>query len=412
METRSDMVIKNALIVDSKGEREADIEIKDGKIAKIGTDLSSDEIYDAKGCSVLPGIVELNAKTCDDRVSVDSLAKLAKNSAKGGVTTVLLNPHLNPKIDDEIILEFVKSQNELNSKSDIKPMITAIKGEENEQLSEIAILLKKGAAAIYTSSDIDSSLMRRVFEYAVMYEIPLHCRAQNCSLRAGGVMHEGEVSSELGLGGIPELEENIEVAKIVEFLNRYRIETVFKSLSSARSVELVNEAKKRGFKAYAEVSIHHLVKSDEACRGYNTCAKIDPPLRDRENRELLLQMLKNGQIDFLTSLHSPKSMVQKDIAFDEAAYGVDAISLYLPIAYTYLVKSGILNMSDLTKLLCKNPAKVLGLNHGTIEEGCSADIVIFDPDKKRVVENEESLYYKEELFGEVTATFKEGRRIF
>jgi len=373
------MVIKNAKLVDINGMRECDIVIKNKKIEKIDKNLDDDKILDVKSAFVLPGLIDLNVKLCDDKVSVHNIEKLASNALKGGVISVVLNPDMNPSVDNEIILEFIKSQNEIIKNCEILPLIKATKDENS--LTEIAILLKKGALSPFFYSDVDSFLIARIFEYAKMYDVPLHCRARNSSIKSVGVMHEGEVSSKLGLGGISEIEEISEVAKIIEFAKFYGVEVVFKSISAARSVELIKKAKADGIKVYAEVSIHHLLKTDKECEGYNTSAKIDPPLRDEANRLKLIEYLKNGDIDLLTSLHSPKSTVEKDISFDDAAFGVDAISAYLQTLYKNLVKTEIIDFPSLIKLTCQNPAKILGKDRGSLNEGMEADFIVFDGEK-------------------------------
>lgn len=369
------MVIKNAKIVDSDSIFENDVLIKDGKIEKIGKNLNDKDVVDANGAFLLPGLVDLNVKFYDDLVSSENIEKLSKKALKGGVSTVLLNPDLNPAIDNEIILEFIKSESK-NYNLEIIPLVKAVK--EKESLSEIAILLKKGANSIYFESDISSFLICRIFEYAKMYGVTLHCKPTNSDIKSVGVMNEGEVSSRLGLSGIDEIEEVSEVAKIIEFAKKYGVEVLFKSLSSARSIELIKKAKDEGVKVYAEVSIHHLLKTDKECEDYNTKAKLDPPLRDEKNRAKLIEFLKNKDIDILTSLHSPKSSLQKDISFDEAAFGVDAISSFLQDLYENFVKKEILSFSEILKLTYFNPLKVLKKDVSEIKKGYSEALILFD----------------------------------
>jgi len=373
------MVIKNVNLVDCEKELFCDVLIKDDKILKIGKDLKDKEIIDAKGAYLLPSLIDLNVKLCDDKVSVGNFEKLSKKAIKGGVRTVVLNPDMNPQIDNEIILEFIKSQNKMIKNIEILPLIMAIKDEN--RLSEIAILLKKGAVAPFFYSDADSFLIARIFEYAKMYDVTLHCVARESSIREIGVMHEGEISSKLGLSGISEIDEISEVAKIIEFAKYYDVKVLFKSISASRSVELIKKAKNEGVKVFCEVSLHHFLKTDKECLGYNTSAKIDPPLKDENNQKQLLKYLKNKDIDILTSLHSPKSVVQKDISFDEAAYGVDSIGDYLKEIYENFVKKDILTLKDIVELTSKNPAKILNLKKGVIKEGEKADFILFDTKK-------------------------------
>ena len=164
---------------------------------------------------------------------------------------------------------------------------------------------------------------------------------------------------------------------------------------------MINQAKKDGVDVKCEVSLHHLINSDEACEGFNTTAKLDPPLASKSDMLLLQEALKNSQIDVLTTLHQPSSPVNKEVAFYDAAYGCEALSEALPLYYTKLVKSGLIDMNELIKLTVTNPAKTLGFEAGKIEVGQKADLILFNPHAKRAIDNKQSLYDKEELFGEV-----------
>ena len=370
------MVLKGVNLYEKGYFKVSDIKIENHKIVKIRQNLQDSKTKDGKNLYIFPPIVDLNVKLLDDKVNVTNIKNLCKQAKNGGVGTVALNPDLDPFIDNEIILEFIKLQ---NIDLEILPLIKATKDEN--KLTDIAILLKKGANSIYFHSDLDSFLISRIFEYAKMYDITLHCKAQNSSIRSVGVMHEGEVSSKLGLGGISELEEISEVSKIVEFAKYYGVKVLFKSLSSARSIEIIKKAKEEGIEVYSEVSLHHLIKNDNECLGYNTMAKIDPPLRDEKNRKVLVDFLKNGDIDLLTSLHSPKSKVLKDVSFDEAAFGIDSIESYFNELYKNFVKTEIISFEKLLDLIYEKPIKIAKIEPKNIEE----NFVIFDKENEMYV---------------------------
>ncbi len=363
------MLIKNAKIIDFDGEYEADVLIEDGIITKIGSALSGDEVLDIEGNYLLPALIDLNVRPLDDKINSANLMRLAKNAMHGGVATIGLVPDVQPKICDEITLEFVKTQRQ---SIEILPFVSALRAEN--ALSELSILLKKGGLSIYTSSDINEYLLARIFEYAKMHNVVLHIEPKNSVFRDIGVMNEGEVAFELGLGGISKLEEISEVAKIIEFSDYYEVGVLFKNISTAKSLELIAKSRL----CYAEVSIHHLLRSDTACRGYNTFAKLSPPLREEKERKALLLALQEGKIDALTSLHSPKSIVNKDVSFDEAGFGIDALGYYLPLLYTELVKKRVITFSKLVELTSTNLACFVGKKIGKVEEGYSADLVVFD----------------------------------
>ncbi len=396
------MLIKNARVVNFDGSYCADILIEEGYIAKIGTSLSAKRVMNIEGKLLLPGLIDLNVRTLDDKISADHFARLSSNAKSGGVTSIALTPALQPPINDEITLEFVKSQ---DIDVGIYPLVMALRDESS--LSELSILLKKGALAIYTTSDINPYLLARVFEYAKMHGVAIHIEPRNSVFRDVGVMNESEVSFRLGLGGISPLEEMSEIAKILEFASFYGVSVLFKGVSTQRGLELI--AKSRF--AYAEVSIHHLLFSDEACEGYNTFAKLSPPLRQEEQRQELLQALQEGKIDLLTSLHSPKSFVNKDVSFDDASFGIDALGYYLSLVYDRLVDGGVISLQQLVGLCCANPGCFLGDRVGKIEEGYRADMVVFDPDASTYVAVP-SLYQGEQLQGRVQSVIREGEVVY
>ena len=393
------MVIKNAKIVNFDGELEADVLIKNGVIEKIGFISHDDEIIDGEGLWLLPGLVDLNGRVLDDRINQANLLDLHKKALQGGATTLALMPDTTPKVCDEITLEFVRTQ---SHDAHILPYIMALKSEE--QMSEISILLKKGAQGVYTPSDINPYLLARVFEYAKMHDIPLFVEPKNSVFQDIGVMNESEVSFRLGLGGIGKLPEIAEVAKVIEYSEEYGVTVLFKNVSTAKSLERIAKSRR----CFAEVSIHHLVLSDEACADYNTEAKIFPPLREEDERQELLMALQKGKIDLLTALHSPKSRISKGRSFNEAAFGIDAIAYYLPLLYTYLVKTDIIKPTKMVELTSTNPSCFVGKKLGKIEEGYIADLVLFDPDKSTTIDS--SLYPKE-LEGKVVQVIKGGRSI-
>jgi dihydroorotase len=239
-----------------------------------------------------------------------------------------------------------------------------------------------------------------------MYDVTLFCKAEDNSIINAGVMLDGDVSSRLGLAGIPELSEVLHVSRMIEIARHFGIKILFKSIASPRSVELIAKAKKEGVRVSCEVSIHHLLHSDEACEGFNTTAKLNPPLASKESKELLLEAFKNGDIDMLTTLHQPNSPVNKEVAFYDAAYGCEALSDALPLYYTKLVKSGVISMSELIKRTVQKPAKAIKKEAGKVEEGMSAtELVLFDIAKSKLIVNAQSLYHNEKIYGEVKTLF-------
>ncbi|MRJ02124.1 MAG: amidohydrolase family protein [Epsilonproteobacteria bacterium] len=379
------MVYRNLFAIDPDGGRVVDIEVEGGVIRRVG---KLEGGIDLQGSWVIPALVDLNLTPLDGRLNGENLQRLSEEGRKGGVGIGVLSSTTEPPLNGEMTLEFVKSQ---ALEIDLYP---ALQGVSGEGLSEIATLAREFAVGITLCSDTRSDLLIPLFQYGKMLNLPLFVRLRNRALVGDGVMHEGAVSFELGLSGRSVIEEYSEVAKIIEFGEFYGVTVIFQGISTAHSLDLIAQSTY----SYAEVPIHHLLNTDEACRGYNTLAKLDPPLRDREERERLLQALVDGKIDFLTSLHTPQSYTKKDLSFDEAAYGIDALSFYLPLAYTRLVKEGIISMERLLELTSANGAAQLGLRHGFIKCGYTARLIRFDPEGP--VEGK-GLYRDQEIYGTI-----------
>jgi dihydroorotase len=374
------MVIKNAKICDKDGLRQDNFTIED----------RTDTIIDAKGAYLIPALVDLNVRLNDGVLNSKNIQEVSLEAKKGGVGHIVLNADSTPSIDSEGILEFAQNGLRDAEGASVDVMLNAIQGDGT--LSNIAILLKKGAISAYMSTIAKNDKAIKIAEYMQMYSKTLFVKAEDNSLISSGVMLDGDVSSRLGLAGIPDLSEVLHVSRMIEIARHFKIKILFKSIASPRSISLITQAKKEGVEVSCEVSLHHLVNSDEACEGFNTVAKLDPPLASKSDVALLQDALKNNQIDILTTLHQPSSPVNKEVAFYDAAYGCESISDALPLYYTKLVKSGIIDMKKLIELTSINPAEVIDQK---------VSYILFDPEKKSTINNPQSLYNKEEIYGEV-----------
>lgn len=397
------MVIKNAIICDINGEKSKDIRIENGLIAEIGDALSASEIIDAKGAYFIPSLIDTNIALKDTILNAKNIKKIAKEALAGGIGHLIINPATIPAVDNEVVLEFAK--NALHELHGAKIDITLNTLKEDMSLSNIAILLKRGAKVPYMSTIAKNNLAIKIAEYVQMYDVTLFCKAEDNSLINNGVMLEGDVSSKLGLAGIPDLSEVLHVSRMIEIARHFKIKVLFKSIASPRSIYLIDKAKKEGVEVSCEVSIHHLVKSDMACENFNTTAKLNPPLASSSDMLLLQEALKNNQIDILTTLHQPSTLVNKEVAFYDAAYGCEGLENALAIYYTKLVKSGLISMSTLLKLTVANPAKAIKETAGELKVGDKVSAVLFDPNQKVDISNPHSLYNNEEISGKILMSF-------
>ncbi len=394
------MLVKNAIVCDVNGERSVDVRIEDGLVVEMGTNLESEDVIDANGAYLLPSLVDTNISLLDSNLNAKSIQATSDDALKGGIGHIVLNADSTPAIDNEVVLEFAQNGTSGLAGAKVDLMLNTLK--EDFTLSNIAILLKKGVVAPYMSTIAKNNIAIKIAEYVQMYDVTLYCKAEDNSLISAGVMLDGDISSKLGLAGIPNLSEVLHVSRMIEIARHFNIKILFKAIASPRSVELIAKAKKEGVQVSCEVSIHHLINCDEACEDFNTIAKLDPPLASKDDMLLLQKALKNGDIDVLTTLHKPSSPVNKEVAFYDAAYGCSGLVSALPLYYTKLVKSGLIDMPTLLKLTVQNPAASISKDAGIIEVGRRADMILFDTSKIEVVKDAGSLYSTQELRGLVS----------
>ena len=396
------MLIKNALVPTSNGVIRQDVLIEEGKIIAVAShlDATTQDVMDADGLYLLPGLIDLNVRFSNSSLNQEHIDKLSTSCLKGGVTTAVVMSDFTPRLESATLLELVKFKID---QAKINLHISApLADEKEDQLHNIATLLNNGAAAILADSHRNANLLRRGMQYATMKKRPLFVQCYEPNLDDNGLMNDGVIASKLGLSGISKISETAEVAKVSEMAHFYGATVVLKSLSTKRSLEIAKAHKALKSDLYAEVSIHHLAKNDTSCDGFNTYAKLMPPLREEEERQGLIEALKEGSVDILTSAHSPKSILYKDVAFEDAAFGLGSIEEFLTLAYTFLVKNGVIDLLELIRICSRNPAQVLGLSSkGAIEVGYDADLVLFDPTESYNVSNKHSLYYGETLHGKV-----------
>lgn len=381
------MIIKNVFYNGNK----TNLQINNGNISILNENSPSIEsrieerILDAKNKTLFPFLVDMNVYPKNKILSSKALNALSKKALKGGVGSIFLLPNTNPKINNEITIEFIKH---LNLDLKIHPLIHPL--NDSSKISDISILHSLGGMGIYLCSAKDSNTLDIAAKYAKMLSIPLFVNAYD---GLGGVVNYGDISAILGLPPRNPLSEIKEVAKMIEIAIFYQIKMVFSSIVESRSIELIHEAKKNNPNIYCETPLHHLIFSDESCLNYNTNAKINPPLKSIHEREILLNMLCEGKIDCLTSLQSACNSYQKELVFEEAAYGIDSISHYFPILYTKLVKTKIITLNDLMLFCFKNQNKILNSNLD------SNRFMLVDLNKSYVINDPLSLYNGLEVYG-------------
>ncbi|EAI8054287.1 metal-dependent hydrolase [Campylobacter upsaliensis] len=386
------MIIKNAKIY---GKELKDLEISQGLIQKIGENLQGEEIFDAKGLTLLPSFIDLCVYLKNDKFSLNHLDLLEKECLKGGVSTILLRDVMD--FDEETFILFLQnlSHRTLQIFSSVKV---------KEPLKNIASMINQGAVALELESKLNANILKIAMQYALMKKVPIFAKCLNEDFDDNGVMNDCLLSSKLGLIGMSEIAESSEVAKLKEIAAFYQSEVIYDCLSFARSLKIATDET-------ILVSIHHLIKNENACENFNTAAKIKPPLRSEEDRAFLQNALKKGKIRFLSAMHCPKSSNLKDLAFDEAAFGIHSICEYVSLCYSFLVQNDFISWEKLCEATSLNPAKFLKLNSGEIKEGKEANLILFDENVSTKAPLN-SLYSKDTLKGEVKHHLLKGEFVF
>ena len=393
------MVVKGGRVVTPTGIKIADIRVKDGKIAEISDSIEpkSERVVDARGKYVLPAMVDIGVRVLDERLRGGTLCRLSENGRRNGFGTLVISSLSTPRIDNEITLEFVKSQAELCGDTKILPLLSGVK--ESGGLSDCSILLSEGTVGIEFDSHIDGNMIRRLMEYASMHGVKLFCHADDPALHGDGVMHEGSVSGRLGLAGVVAVAESSQVARIGELAEFYGVDVVILGASTPQTLRICSKNRH----LHPQLSIHHALLNDTSCDNYDTAGKVWPPLREEGMRKEMLEAIAEGDVKMLTSLHTPVSDTAKDAVFAEAAYGIDGLENFLPLLYTYLVKEGFVDFVNLVQMVAANPAEAVGLKDkkGSIVAGLDADLILFDPDFSYICEDESSPYRGKEISGRV-----------
>lgn len=403
------MLIKNANIVKDGGIYRGDVRVENHIIKDISTTLQpkkDEDIINANGKYLLPKLIDTNVRVLDDTLSKKNLDTLYQKAKDGGVGSFVLIDDFAPKVENATHFELLKTKVDTNQSVNV--VLSVNSQNKEERLNNIATFLKNGAKVIYTRSDINGNTLTRVMQYAGMKNVPVFCFAEDKDIKNCGVINEGEVSFKLGLPGISKITQISEVSKIVEFATYFDIKILFQGLFTSKSLQILKAVKKTNKKVHIEVPIHNLMLNDKECDGFNTKAKLISPLQEESEREKLIKFLQEGVIDIISSSHSPKSYIYKDVAFEDAKDGVDALDLTLKLGYTYLVKEGIISFEELVRMLCINPAKLLFESKiQTIKKGYDRGLILFDPNHKEMINDESSLYHKRELYGSIEEIQKE-----
>ena len=420
------ILFRNGRVVDPASHRDAvgDVLVLDGRFAAVGTPVPSDVLaVDCSGKVVCPGLIDLHVHFREPgQSSKETIASGARAAAAGGFSTVVCMPNTSPSIDSASVVSWVLEKARTEACVRVLPTGALTKGIAGEEMAPIGALKRAGVVALTDDGRCiqNHELMRRSLEYAGMFGLVVMDHCQDYSLVGKGVMHEGYWSTVLGLPGWPAAGEELIVQRNALLAELTGTPVHCQHLSAAGSVRELREARRRGVPLSGEVCPHHIALTDAALQGYDTNFKMNPPLRSQEHVEALLEGIADGTITILASDHAPHCNFEKEVEFDQAPFGILGLETELGLFLDVLVhKRGVISLPRLIEMYTVNPARLLGLDFGTLAPGAPGDVTVLDPDLEWRVDKDASLslsrntpFHGWELKGRAVRTVVEGKTVW
>jgi len=390
-------IIKNGRVIDPANNVDGlyDLLIEKGKISAIEPKGGfTPEQYEKSTCIeaenriVAPGFIDMHVHFREPGFEYkETIETGCRSAAAGGFTSVAVMPNTDPVIDNRSVVEWINSRSKETGSVNVYIIGAITRGLKGEQLSDMADMHEGGVVGFSDDGRpvMDSGVMRRALEYAKMFDLPLIQHSEMLDLTKGGSMNEGLVSTEMGLKGMPVAAEDIMVARDISLLEPTGGHVHVAHISSGNSVDLVREAKAKGLKITSEVAPHHFILTDDAVRGYNTDAKMSPPLRTQNDVDRIKQGLADDTIDIIATDHAPHHEMDKATTFDCACFGIVGLETALPLTLN-MVREKVLSMNKAIEKLTSRPAEIFNLDRGAIGVGKVADITIFDPEREYILD--------------------------
>ncbi len=378
----------------------------------------ADEVIDAEGLTVMPGLVDMHCHLREPGFEYREDIKTGTlSAAKGGFSSVCCMPNTKPVCDNAAVVEGILRKAELEGSANVFPIGAASKGLEGKEIAEMGLMKEAGIVAVSDDGKpiATANLLKKVLEYASDFDLPVlnHCE----ELTIGeGAMNDGAVATSLGLRGIPAIAEEIMISRDILTAEYLDMPIHICHVSTARGIDLIRQAKKRGVKVTCETCPHYFSLTEDKCVNYDSNFKMNPPLRTEADRKAVIEGLKDGTIDCIVTDHAPHHVDEKDIEFSLANNGIIGFETAFAVGYTYLVKPGYLTLAEMVEKMTINPSKILRLGRGTLDRGVPADLTLVDLKQEFVYTKEEILskstnspYIGESLQGRVKVTITGGK---
>jgi dihydroorotase len=384
------LLIRGGRVVDpSQGiDRVDDLFIRDGLVVAVGNSGvqpvgKADETIDAAGLVVAPGLIDMHVHLREPGREEDETIETGTRAAvAGGFTSVACIPNTEPPIDTQAAVEFVNQKAVRADNCNVFVVACVSRNREGKELAEIGQLVEAGAVAFSDDGApvYDAELMRRAFEYCRMFDRPILAHEEVLELSRGGVMNEGLVSLVLGLGGMPAAAEEVMIGRDIALAEVTGGRLHVMHVSTAGGVALIREAKRRGARVTGEACPHHFTLTDESLRGFDSNFKMSPPLRTAADVEAIIAGLVDGTIDCIATDHAPHAREKKMLELDRAPFGILGLETAVGLCTTRLIHTGRLDWPRLIEALSTLPARILGVNRGTLRPGAVADVTLIDPE--------------------------------
>ena len=399
----------------------ADVLIENGKVAKIAKDIPTDDadVYDVTGKLVTPGLIDLHVHFREPgQEAKEDFESGSKAAVAGGFTTVATMPNTNPVVDSAALVRSLKKRAEDVARCHVEIIGAVTKGQQGKELAELGDMVQAGAVAFSDDGHFDptAKVLLNAYDYLHAFDKVIINHEEEISLVEDGVMNEGHRSAMLGMKGRPTVAEDIAVARDVMLAEYAGARVHVAHMSSARAVDIVRQAKKRGVRVTAEVTPQHLTMTDDCVNLYDSSTKINPPLRTQADCDALLAGLKDGTIDAIVTDHSPHAQEEKDREYMFAPSGFPGLETSLGVMLTDLYHAGKLDLKTIISKMTWEPAKVFELDAGTLNVGSAADITVIDPDKEWVVDaknfytkGSHSPFIGRKFKGKAVMTFVDGK---